>query len=57
LLGKVRKKGTRCDGTWTVPPDTKLTDEHYASFKSGNLYVNVHSAEHKPGDIRAQLKP
>lgn len=45
------------DGTWTVPPGSKLTDDQYASFKSGNLYVNVHSAEHKPGEIRAQLKP
>lgn len=45
------------DGTWTVPAGSKLTDEEYASFKSGNLYVNVHSAEHKPGEIRAQLKP
>jgi len=42
---------------WLVPPDSKLTDEQYASFKAGNLYVNVHSAEHKPGEIRAQLKP
>lgn len=45
------------DGTWTVPEGSKLTDEQYASFKSGNLYVNVHSADHKPGEIRAQLKP
>jgi hypothetical protein len=45
------------DGTWTVPFGSKLTDEQYASFKSGNLYVNVHSADHKPGEIRAQLKP
>jgi hypothetical protein len=45
------------DGTWTVPPGSKLTDEQYASFKSGNLYVNIHSDEHKPGEIRAQLKP
>jgi CHRD domain len=56
-LGKLRKKGTRCDGTWTVRRGIKLTDEQYASFQSGNLYVNVHSAEHKPGEIRAQLKP
>ena len=45
------------DNTWTVPPGSKLTDEQYAGFKSGKLYVNVHSAEHKPGEIRAQLKP
>lgn len=45
------------DGAWSVPAGAKLTDEQYASFKAGNLYVNVHSAEHKPGEIRAQLKP
>jgi hypothetical protein len=45
------------DGTWSVPAGSKLTDEQYASFKSGKLYVNVHSAEHKPGEIRGQLKP
>jgi hypothetical protein len=44
-------------GEWTVPPGSKLTDEQFASFKAGNLYVNVHSAEHKPGEIRGQLKP
>jgi hypothetical protein len=45
------------NGEWLVPADSKLTDEQLASFKAGNLYVNVHSAEHKPGEIRAQLKP
>jgi hypothetical protein len=45
------------EGIWSVPAGAKLTDEQYASFKAGNLYVNVHSAEHKPGEIRAQLKP
>ncbi|HEY3783849.1 MAG TPA: CHRD domain-containing protein [Steroidobacteraceae bacterium] len=44
-------------GTWVVPKGSKLTDEQYQSFKSGDLYVNVHSEEHKPGEIRAQLKP
>jgi len=44
-------------GEWTVPPNSKLDDEQFASFKAGNLYVNVHSAEHKPGEIRGQLKP
>lgn len=45
------------DGVWSVPAGAKLTDEQYASFKAGDLYVNVHSAEHKPGEIRGQLKP
>jgi hypothetical protein len=45
------------DGVWSVPAGAKLTDEQYASFKAGKLYVNVHSAEHKPGEIRGQLKP
>jgi hypothetical protein len=45
------------DGTWSVPDGSKLTDEQFASFTSGNLYVNVHSPDHKSGEIRAQLKP
>jgi len=45
------------DGSWAVPAGSKLSDDQYASFKAGNLYVNIHSAEHKPGEIRAQLKP
>jgi hypothetical protein len=45
------------DNTWSVPDGAKLTDDQYKSFKDGNLYVNVHSAEHKGGEIRTQLKP
>jgi len=50
----LEKKG---DNEWVVPAGSKLTDEQLASFKAGNLYVNVHSAEHKGGEIRTQLKP
>jgi CHRD domain len=45
------------DGVWMVPAGSKLTDEQYASFKAGELYVNVHSAMHQPGEIRGQIKP
>jgi hypothetical protein len=45
------------DNTWSVPVGSTLTDDQYKSFKEGNLYVNVHSADHKGGEIRAQLKP
>jgi CHRD domain len=45
------------DGSWMVPAGSKLTDEQYADFKAGKLYVNVHSADHKAGEIRGQLKP
>jgi CHRD domain len=44
-------------GEWSVPAGSKLTDDQYAAYKAGNLYVNVHSNDHKPGEIRAQLKP
>jgi hypothetical protein len=45
------------DNEWTVPSGSMLTDEQFASFKAGNLYVNVHSAAHKGGEIRGQLEP
>jgi len=45
------------DGAWNVPPGAKLSDEQLKSYKAGELYVNVHSAENKAGEIRAQLTP
>ena len=44
-------------GVWSVPPGAKLTAEQMEAYKAGNLYVNVHTPEHKGGEIRTQLKP
>ena len=49
---------TKADGgNWSLPADAKLTDAQYQAYKAGDLYINVHSAEHPGGEIRAQLKP
>lgn len=45
------------DNVFTVPANTRLTDEQYAAFKAGNLYINVHSAAYPGGEIRVQMKP
>jgi hypothetical protein len=45
------------DNVWSPAPAAKLTDAQYDAYKAGNLYVNVHSADNKGGEIRAQLKP
>jgi hypothetical protein len=45
------------NNTWAVPSGAKLTDAQYAAFKAGDLYVNVHSAQHQGGEVRGQLKP
>lgn len=50
----LEKKG---DAEWAVPAGAKLTDAQYKAYKAGELYVNVHTEEHKGGEIRGQLKP
>lgn len=45
------------DTVWSVPAGTKLSDAQYESYKAGNLYFNIHSAAHRAGEIRGQIKP
>ena len=45
------------DNGWVVPAGTTLTDAQFAAFKAGTLYVNVHSASNKGGEIRGQITP
>jgi hypothetical protein len=47
----------KSDNEWVVPPGAKLTDAQYEAYQAGRLYVNFHSAQHKGGEIRAQIKP
>lgn len=45
------------DSVFSVPPKERLTEEQYATFREGNLYINVHSERFPTGEIRAQMKP
>ncbi len=45
------------DTVWSVPQGAKLSAEQLAGYRAGQLYVNVHTAANKGGEIRAQLTP
>jgi len=43
--------------TYSVPEGRKLTAAQIKAWKAGELYVNVHTARHKGGEVRAQIQP
>jgi hypothetical protein len=45
------------DNAWVVPAGSKLSEAEFKAFMADELYVNVHSAENKGGEIRGQLMP
>jgi hypothetical protein len=45
------------DGVWSPQPGAMLTPDQLKAYQAGELYLNVHTAANKGGEIRAQLKP
>ncbi len=53
VIVPLEKKGD----TYSVPAGRKLTASQIKDWKDGELYVNVHSARHKGGEVRGQIQP
>ena len=43
------------ENVFVAPEGARLTEAQYASYKAGNLYVNVHSAKYPGGEVRSQI--
>ena len=43
------------ENSFVAPEGARLTDAQYASYKAGNLYVNVHSTKFPGGEVRSQI--
>ena len=55
--GKVIVPFTKEGDKFSAPAGAKLSADQMKAFKAGDLYVNIHSAAHPGGEVRAQLKP
>ena len=53
VIVPLQKKGD----TYSVPAGRKLTASQIKDWKDGELYVNVHTASHKGGEVRGQIQP
>lgn len=40
-----------------IKGSAEVTDAQIAALRAGQLYVNIHTAAHPPGEIRGQLAP
>jgi len=56
-LARLGEEIRRHEHLYHVLDQPEITDAQYDAFKAGNLYVNVHSAANKGGEIRGQLNP
>jgi hypothetical protein len=48
---------TKDGDTYSVPAGRKLTPEQLQAWKEGRMYVNVHTAQNKGGEVRGQIRP
>jgi hypothetical protein len=48
---------TKNGNTYSVPAGAKLNEAQMKAYKEGGLYVNVHTAKNKGGEVRGQLAP
>jgi hypothetical protein len=48
---------TKEGDTYSVPAGRKLTPEQMRAWKEGRMYVNVHTAQNKGGEVRGQIQP
>ena len=47
--------GEHADGVWTASDSEPLTAEWVQALKDGKLYVNIHTPDNGPGEIRGQI--